>query len=154
MNLNEIRTPCVDHPDIFEESFHIGYKRPGPEARAVIRECKAICAGCPAKLACLEMALDAEGGETLSTRHGVFGGTTPPERYRLNGGRVRPQTSAPHGTNARYKRHLADAETPCRECTDAHTAAGRANEEKRRAKAKSDVATATMRGVKGKRVAS
>lgn len=151
MNLNEIRTLCVDHPDVFEGSFHIGYKRPGPEARATIRECKAICAGCPAKLACLEMALDAEAGEALSIRHGIFGGCTPPERYRLNGGRVRPPTHAPHGTDARYKRHLADAETPCRDCTDAHTTAGRTWTETHRAKAKSDVAKATARGVKGRR---
>ena len=152
MNLNEIRTPCVDAPFPFEEAFHIGYQRPGPEARAVIRECKAICGTCPAKLACLEMALDAESGEALSMRHGIFGGCTPPERYRLNGGRVRPQSSAPHGTDARYKRHLADAETPCRDCTDAHTAAGRASEDKRRAKAKSEIASGTLRGLSGRRV--
>lgn len=46
---------------------------------------KRICDGCPAKVreACLAMALDAERGASIYERHGVFGGTVPSERLRM-----------------------------------------------------------------------
>lgn len=49
-----------------------------------VSEAKAVCAGCPARLACLAFA--------LSTRqtHGIWGGLTEQERYRLMGGERPP----------------------------------------------------------------
>lgn len=40
-----------------------------------------ICQQCPARLACLEYALEAE--ETTAGRYGIFGGTTPMQRRRI-----------------------------------------------------------------------
>lgn len=42
-----------------------------------------VCEGCPVREACLRMALDAERGTGVYERHGVFGGLTPIERFRL-----------------------------------------------------------------------
>lgn len=44
---------------------------------------KRICDGCPVREACLRMALDAERGASIYERHGVFGGTVPSERLRM-----------------------------------------------------------------------
>ena len=44
---------------------------------------KRICEGCPVREACLRMALDAERGTGLYERYGIFGGTTPVERFRM-----------------------------------------------------------------------
>ena len=44
-----------------------------------------VCESCPVKVreACLRMALDAERGTGVYERHGVFGGLTPIERFRM-----------------------------------------------------------------------
>ena len=44
-----------------------------------------LCESCPVKVreACLRMALDAERGTGVYERHGVFGGLTPIERFRV-----------------------------------------------------------------------
>ena len=42
-----------------------------------------VCGGCPVREACLRMALDAELGTGVYERHGVFGGLTPIERFRM-----------------------------------------------------------------------
>lgn len=42
-----------------------------------------ICGGCEVRDACLRMALDAERGVSIYERHGVFGGTIPSERFRM-----------------------------------------------------------------------
>ena len=42
-----------------------------------------VCGGCPVREACLRMALDAERGTGVYERHGVFGGLTPIERFRV-----------------------------------------------------------------------
>lgn len=46
---------------------------------------RSVCAGCPSEVrdACLRMALDAERGASIYERHGVFGGTVPSERLRM-----------------------------------------------------------------------
>ena len=44
---------------------------------------KRVCEGCPVREACLRMALDAERGAGLYERYGIFGGTTPVERFRM-----------------------------------------------------------------------
>ena len=45
-----------------------------------------VCGGCPVREACLRMALDAERGTGVYERHGVFGGLTPIERFRMQRG--------------------------------------------------------------------
>ena len=49
------------------------------------RYAKRVCEGCPVRVraACLQMALDAERGTGVYERHGVFGGLTPIERFRV-----------------------------------------------------------------------
>ena len=49
------------------------------------RYAKRVCEGCPVRVreACLQMALDAERGTGLYERHGVLGGLTPIERFRM-----------------------------------------------------------------------
>ena len=47
------------------------------------RHAKRVCEGCPVREACLRMALDAERGTGVYERHGVFGGLTPIERFRM-----------------------------------------------------------------------
>ena len=42
-----------------------------------------VCGGCSVRAACLRMALDAERGTGVYDRHGVFGGLTPIERFRM-----------------------------------------------------------------------
>ena len=42
-----------------------------------------VCGGCPVREACLRMSLDAERGTGVYERHGVFGGLTPIERFRM-----------------------------------------------------------------------
>lgn len=44
---------------------------------------KRVCGGCDVVEKCLVMALDAERGTGLYERYGVFGGTTPVERFRM-----------------------------------------------------------------------
>lgn len=41
------------------------------------------CVICPVRVACLEMAMDAEQGAAIDHRAGVFGGFTPQMRYSL-----------------------------------------------------------------------
>ena len=70
--------------------FHDG--RPAVVALALI-----VCAGCPEKADCLSNALAAEAGEPKAYRFGVFGGTTPDERFAIQN----PQTSGQSLTEAR-----------------------------------------------------
>jgi WhiB family redox-sensing transcriptional regulator len=42
-----------------------------------------ICHQCPAKAACLNDALEREGGTKAESRHGTWGGTTPNDRYNM-----------------------------------------------------------------------
>ena len=58
--------PCMTWPDLFF-----------PELGESTVRAKKLCGSCPVKLQCLEYALDA--GESI----GVWGGTSPKERWRL-----------------------------------------------------------------------
>lgn len=49
---------------------------------------KAICAECPLVQACRDMASRAERGKPEAQRHGVFGATTPAQRYAADPGRA------------------------------------------------------------------
>lgn len=44
---------------------------------------RAICRQCPAQLACLQVALDAEGAAVAQMRFGVFGGLDGSQRAAL-----------------------------------------------------------------------
>jgi WhiB family redox-sensing transcriptional regulator len=56
---------------------------PAPGKTAATNYAKSICAMCPARRACLEDALRAEGGRTKNYRFGVRGGKTPGQRYAI-----------------------------------------------------------------------
>jgi hypothetical protein len=48
-----------------------------------IAEATALCETCPEKAICLSNALNAEDGEPLSYRFGIYGALTPEERFAL-----------------------------------------------------------------------
>ena len=64
--------PCESDPDL-----HFDYKR-APEAARM-------CRACPAREACLALALDMESGQGPTGRYGVWGGLTPAERAAFAG---------------------------------------------------------------------
>jgi WhiB family transcriptional regulator, redox-sensing transcriptional regulator len=43
-----------------------------------------VCLSCPVRLQCLDDALDYERGMGRETRHGIFGGLTPDERWNAD----------------------------------------------------------------------
>ncbi|WP_432130685.1 WhiB family transcriptional regulator [Streptomyces tendae] len=66
-----------EDPDLFEprgESLHY---------QAQINKAKSVCRRCPAIEACLAWALGNEGGVGVTDRQGVWGGTTPRERWAM-----------------------------------------------------------------------
>lgn len=65
---------CASEPDTW-------FPEPGAETTA--RRAKAVCATCPLREACLDLAMEAEGGSNGTWRHGVYGGLTPGDRYAL-----------------------------------------------------------------------
>ncbi|MFI9244129.1 WhiB family transcriptional regulator [Streptomyces sp. NPDC053086] len=71
-----------EDPELFEPR--------GESARyeAQIEQAKAICARCPVTEACLAWALQAEGDVGITDRQGIWGGTTPRERWAM--GRKQP----------------------------------------------------------------
>jgi WhiB family redox-sensing transcriptional regulator len=64
----------------------------GGKFRAAAEEAKAVCAWCPVRQQCLELALELEGTTELARRAGVWGGTTPRERVAIH--RQRTTTAA------------------------------------------------------------
>lgn len=102
-----------------------------------VAEALALCGMCPTRDACLDFALDSERG-TTGGRHGIWGGLTPEERDREARRRARRAGSKPRagrtlkpcGTDAAYRRHLRERETPCEPCR----AAARRREARKRAK--------------------
>ena len=81
-------------------------------------EAKAICAGCEMRDRCLDYAL---GDRSLV---GIWGGTSQRERARIRRDNPRPKkvrlAIKPCGTNAAFKRHQRNGETPCLACKTAH----------------------------------
>lgn len=75
--------PCDD------AEFARGKERDKKYDRDRMSESKAtaLCAGCPIMEQCLEMALKAEGDVTARNRYGVWGGTTPAMRVKVNAAR-------------------------------------------------------------------
>ncbi|MGW2010940.1 WhiB family transcriptional regulator [Streptomyces nigrescens] len=58
--------------------------------QATTREAKAICGRCPARVDCLEGALDEEGNDPIPLRGSVRGGKNPRERHAIAQRRRRP----------------------------------------------------------------
>lgn len=50
----------------------------------VYAQARAICQACPVRLLCLEDAIESERGWSKQSRHGMVGGLTPGERYKLD----------------------------------------------------------------------
>lgn len=110
--------PCTQNdPDL---SFpHDGERSQSYEPR--IAAAKRLCEQCPAaqKAACLDLAMDAEGGAPAESRWGVFGGLGPSERARLARQQRRAprrRSNAPCGTRAGYRAHKGRGEEPCHAC--------------------------------------
>jgi hypothetical protein len=96
-----------------------------------IIEAKGMCFNhCPARQACLDLALTAEGGKGTDSRFGIFGGLTPRQRRQL--AKHGPAPEAPCGTPLAYARHRRRQEPPCHACCTAEAA--RAQERKARRK--------------------
>lgn len=66
---------CVDlDPEMFF---------PAPSQRSRIRRAVAVCCSCPVVDECLRSALRMETKRSAENRHGVWGGLTPEQRYKL-----------------------------------------------------------------------
>ena len=68
-----LETPCqLDPESWFADGGNGGYTT-----------AKAWCDACPVQTACLLAALDLEGDARRDERFGMWGGTTPRERYQM-----------------------------------------------------------------------
>ena len=60
------------------------YPEHGNQSRGTAARAKAICAGCPIRVACLNYAMEMESTtDDRRHRHGVWGGLLPDERLEL-----------------------------------------------------------------------
>ncbi|MFF4736324.1 WhiB family transcriptional regulator [Streptomyces sp. NPDC001262] len=89
-----------------------------------------LCSLCPVKAACLALALETEGCARPYMRFGIWGGTTPKERYVLY--RLKRQTVAAVvmrpgvcGTCRGYTKHRRSGEDACDACRAAVAADSR-----------------------------
>lgn len=73
MNLDEIWAKAACR-GMAEEDIFFPDRSHGPNGADAA---KAVCAGCPVRVECLEHALEAQ------EEYGVWGGTTPAERRRM-----------------------------------------------------------------------
>ena len=101
--MTTITGPCAEDPEAFF---------PASTDHAAIQHAKALCHTCPAQAACLELAMRNEHGNAKG-RDGIYGGTTPAERARMDRGKPRPVS---HGTEGGYRTHKRRGEEPCPEC--------------------------------------
>lgn len=88
-----------------------------PEKGGSPREAKRVCAGCEIQGECLQWAL------ANNEPHGVWGGATPAERFRMR--RQRRVTPISHGTPGGYRTHQRRGEKPCEDCRVANIAYAR-----------------------------
>ncbi len=109
---------CVGRdPNIWFPSHYAG-------GRDEVRLAKAYCNLCPIKAACLELALEAEGGRHPRDRYGIFGGKTPNERAKADPERRKrghPAVAGCNGFPARgrgVERHRARGEELCAPCRE------------------------------------
>lgn len=108
------------HPDAEQTKF------PDDRQSRAVRDAWAralpVCAGCPARAACLdaELTIMRQGFITA----GIVGGTTPGERRAMltHGelSRRPPHELDPCGTTGGYSRHLREGTTACAECKRAN----------------------------------
>jgi len=107
--------PCAGMTDVFYPEQH------GNGERAQGEQARAICAECPHRVRCLELALD--NGEL----HGFWGGTSPNERRVIarnrrnmgwTTGRLRNIVRC--GTVPGYRKHHRDGEDVCASCAAAY----------------------------------
>jgi WhiB family redox-sensing transcriptional regulator len=84
---------------------------------------KAVCAGCPVRVECLDHAVATD------EPYGVWGGLTRAERLGIRPGRRFPRPDPATGrrvdgcgTTGGYKGHLRRGETPCGRCREANAA--------------------------------
>lgn len=83
--LQDSRPACLRFdPEMW---FPVSYHNADGKVQTAIAA--AICAECPVRRACLEEALDREGGIQADSRHGIYGGYTPKERFGIHRARVR-----------------------------------------------------------------
>ncbi|MGW2186608.1 WhiB family transcriptional regulator [Streptomyces sp. NPDC001719] len=88
-----------------------------------------LCCQCPVKAACQALALEKEGSARPYMRFGIWGGTTPSERYALY--RHKRRGTAPVtrpgvcGSCRGYTRHRRRGENPCDACLSAVAADSR-----------------------------
>lgn len=88
-------------------------------AKTVPPEAATLCAACPVRQQCYDLAMSTELGTAPTYRFGIFGGTSPDQRAKAwpkwataHGISGNPQRSglAPCGTPAAYRRHLRKGE--------------------------------------------
>ena len=64
------------------------------EAKPRVAAAIAVCRSCPVITDCLAYALDMERGSNVMSRDGIWGGTTPSQRFNLNRARTRKAQGA------------------------------------------------------------
>lgn len=63
-------------------------------ARVQAEECRKVCAGCEVRDQCLERALEIRALVGRDNDHGIWAGTTPPQRTRIVAARRREMAAA------------------------------------------------------------
>lgn len=85
-----------------------------PEKGGPTRQAKQVCAECPIRARCLEVAL--ANGE----RYGIWGGVSERDRRKLAQGRPRvPERE--HGSARGYRQHRKHGEDVCKACAAAYS---------------------------------
>ena len=84
-----------------------------PEKGGSSRKAKAICAGCPSRLPCLEYALENNEG------YGIWGGLSEQERHRLAPARPRMCHNELHEMTERNTYTYPNGVKTCRGCREA-----------------------------------
>ncbi|MEU7163843.1 WhiB family transcriptional regulator [Streptomyces morookaense] len=111
-------------------SFSLDLFFPSEDDEGAVALAVGLCSLCPVKEACLALALEMEGNARPYKRFGIWGGTTPYERYVLSQHRRRAR-GAPVtrpgvcGTCRGYTRHRRSGEDACEACLSAVAADSR-----------------------------
>jgi hypothetical protein len=117
-----------EHPDRNCAGGDIDRWFPPRSDIAATRAATKLCHGCPVIEECLRFALKTEWSLGQSSRDGIFGGTTPAQRFGLEvkiRGRKPPRTvrgphPIKHGTNSGYVLHKNRKQEACGACKAAH----------------------------------
>lgn len=107
---------------------------PYPGDKPGLSMAKQVCSACPVRQACLEDALEVEGGRTSTDRFGVRGGLSPAGRRKVYERRreiaLQTQAEQPQrktrepakcGTRSGYQKHLREKTKICPPCRQANT---------------------------------